>query len=52
MDENNLMKVEDTQINDLKFFTYNVWFDDAFREERYQIIMQMIEESDADFVCL
>ena len=32
--------------------TYNVWFEDHFKEERYQVIMQMIEESDADFICL
>jgi len=32
--------------------TYNVWFDDHFKEERYSVILQMMEESDADFICM
>ncbi|CDW71412.1 UNKNOWN [Stylonychia lemnae] len=41
-----------TNVQELKFLTYNVWFDDHFRDQRYQVIHQMIEETDADFVCL
>eukprot|EP00347_Sterkiella_histriomuscorum_P002487 403367959 len=37
---------------EIKVMTYNVWFDDHFRDERYQVIINMIEQSDADFICL
>ena len=36
----------------MKFMTYNVWFDDFKRDERFAVLMQMIEDSDADFICL
>lgn len=36
----------------MKCLTYNVWFDDFNKEERYQVIMQMLQESDAEFICL
>lgn len=36
----------------LKFMTYNVWFEDHFVEQRYSVIMKMIKDSDADFICL
>lgn len=36
----------------LKFLTYNVWFEDHFIEQRYSVIMKMIKDSTADFICL
>lgn len=38
--------------NEMRCLTYNVWFADNNKEERYPAIMQMIEDSDAEFVCL
>ena len=32
--------------------TYNVWFEDHFKEQRYHVILKMIKESQPDIVCL
>lgn len=40
------------QTESLKFMTYNVWFEDHFIEQRYAVIMKMIKDSNADFICL
>lgn len=41
-----------SEIREVKCLTMNVWFDDFKREERFQAVMAMIEQSDAEFVCL
>lgn len=32
-------------LTDLRVMTYNVWFEDHFKEQRYHVIMKMIRES-------
>jgi len=41
-----------TGITQLKFVTYNVWFDKHNFNERGAEIRKLLEESDADFICL
>ena len=36
----------------LTILTYNVWFDNFYKHERYLVIMRILEQSDADFICL
>lgn len=39
-------------LSEIRCLTYNVWFADNNKEERYPAIIQMIADSDAEFVCL
>lgn len=36
----------------LTILTYNVWFDNFYKHERYLVIMRILQQSDADFICL
>jgi len=36
----------------LTFVTYNVWFGDLEQEKRYNALLNILKESDADFICL
>ncbi len=39
-------------IEEIRVMTYNLWFDDQNREMRMDCIIQMMENSNADFFCL
>jgi hypothetical protein len=40
------------KVEKISMLTYNVWFDPFFKIERYAMLLHMIKQSDADFVCL
>ena len=46
------MKTSATRVEKVSVLTQNVWFDSYRQAERYQVIMRILEQSDADFICL
>ena len=36
----------------ISMLTYNVWFEHVYRKERYEVILRILEDSKADFICL
>lgn len=49
---NNAIQKQNIQKKSLTFITYNIWFSNYMREERYTELLKLINETDADFVCL
>ena len=41
-----------TRPDQLRILTYNIWFERTEQEDRLDSIIQIILDSDADFVCL
>jgi len=39
-------------VSEVSVLTYNVWFESFYRKERYKVILKMLEQSNADFICL
>jgi len=44
--------IKNKKIDKISFLTYNIWFDPFYQQERYQVIMRILDQSDADFICL
>lgn len=39
-------------VQSISFLTYNIWFESHYQVERYTVLMRILEQSDADFICL
>jgi len=44
--------LDPTKVKNLSFYTHNIWFGKKNEDERFKNLIQMIWDSDADFVCL
>lgn len=46
------VKIKPASVEFLTMYTQNIWFEDHNQEERFENLLKMIEESNADFICL
>lgn len=44
--------LRNTQVNQLRFVTFNVWFDDYYRQERAKVLLKIIKNCAADVIGL